>query len=101
MALRMLAAIHRQFGRFPEQVVLYVGYARLRMKGELRGPQLEYRCRMADIRELDGDRLIATGRVEDNVIAVLGRLRDERIAVRRILGRNRSLWTRTAGGGVR
>jgi hypothetical protein len=90
MALRMLeyaAAIHRQYGRFPEQVVLYVGHARLRMKGELRGLCLDFRCRMIDIRELDGDRLIATGRVEDNVIAVLGRLSDERIAVQRVLGR--------------
>ncbi len=90
MALRMLeyaAAIHRQFGRFPEQVVLYVGYDKLRMSGELRGPCLDFHCRMIDIREMDGDRLIATRRLEDNVIAVLGRLSDERIAVRRILRR--------------
>jgi len=40
MALRMLeyaAAIRRQFGHFPEQVVVYVGQAKLRMNGELQG----------------------------------------------------------------
>jgi predicted transposase YdaD len=90
MALRMLEyalAIHRQFGRFPEQVVLYVGAARLRMKGAIQGPQLEFRCRIADIRELDGERLIASRNVEDNVVAVLARLSNERDAVRRILQR--------------
>lgn len=40
---------------------------------------------MLDIRILDGDDLIASKHVEDNVIAVLARLRDEREAVRRIL----------------
>src|ERR1700735_5567838 len=57
MALRMLeyaAAIHRQFGRFPQQVVLYVGEAPLRMKNRIAGPHLEFVCRMVDIRSLDG-----------------------------------------------
>ena len=40
-----------------------------------------------DIRELDGERLLESARLEDNVIAVLARLRDSRAAVRRILGR--------------
>jgi hypothetical protein len=90
MPLRMLeyaTSIYRQFGRFPEQVVLYVGAAQLRMNGELAGSGVQFRCRMVDIRELDGDRLIAGGRLEDNVIAVLMRLGDESDAVRRILKR--------------
>jgi hypothetical protein len=88
MALRMLeyaTAIQRQFGRFPHQVVLYVGGAPLRMSGKIAGPRLEFSCRMVDIRELDGEALIASDRVEDNVIAVLTKLRDERGAVKRIL----------------
>lgn len=90
MALRMLeygAAIYRRFGRFPEQVVLYVGRPDLRMKGELKGPNLDFRCRITDIRELDGEPLIASGSLEDNVIAVLTTLRNERMAVRKILRR--------------
>ena len=90
MPLRMLeyaAAIFRQFGRFPEQIVLYVGAAKLRMRGRLSGGNLQFRCRMVDIRELDAERLIAGGRIEDNVLAVLLRLGDEGEAVRRILKR--------------
>jgi len=88
MALRMLeyaAAIHRQFGRFPEQMVLYVGEAPLKMKSQLAGPRLEFACRIVDIRSLDGEALIASGRVEDNVIAVLARLGNAREAVKQIL----------------
>lgn len=53
MALRMLeyaVAIHRQFRRFPQQVLLYVGQAPLRMKRDVAGPQLTFSCKMADIR---------------------------------------------------
>jgi len=88
MVLRMLeyaVAIHRQFRRFPEQVVLYVGERPLRMARRIAGPQLEFGCRMVDIRSLDGEALIGSSRVEDNVIAILARLGDKREAVRRIL----------------
>ena len=90
MAGRMLeyaAAIYLQFGQIPRQMVLYVGSRKLRMKGELAGPQWTFQCRMVDIRQLDGDQLIAGGQVEDNVVAVLTSLRDERMAIRRILQR--------------
>lgn len=88
MALRMLeysAAIYRRFGRFPEQLVLYVGEAPLRMKSRIAVPHLQFVCRMVDIRSLDGERLIGSRRIGDNVIAVLARLRNERDAVKRIL----------------
>jgi predicted transposase YdaD len=88
MALRMLeyaTAIHRQFGRFPHQMVLYVGRAPLRMPGKVAGPHLEFTCKMVDIRELDSEPLLMSSRVEDNVIAVLARLSDQREAVKRIL----------------
>ena len=88
MALRMLeyaTAIHRQFGRLPRQLVLYVGAARLRMGAQIRGEHLNYRCRIVDLRSLDAEPLIASRRVEDNVISILARLGDERESVRRIL----------------
>jgi hypothetical protein len=64
-------AIYGQFGRFPQQVVLYVGRPPLRMPDKVTGPRLEYSCKMADIRELDAEPLITSSCVEDNVIAVL------------------------------
>jgi predicted transposase YdaD len=90
MALRMLeysTAIRRHFRQFPEQVVLYVGNPPLRMDGGLEGPGLRYQCRFFDIRDLDASTLLASRNLEDNVLAVLGRLGDELPAVRRILAR--------------
>jgi hypothetical protein len=46
-----------------------------------------FRYRLLDIRELDGDRLLESGEVGDNVIAILAGLRDHESAVRRIMAR--------------
>jgi hypothetical protein len=90
MAVRMAEyclRVYRKFGRFPRQVVLYVGEDRLRMESELTGPDISFRFRILDIRDLDGERLPASDRVGDNVIAVLARLRDQREAVQQIIER--------------
>jgi predicted transposase YdaD len=94
MPLRMAEyclGVFRLFGKFPRQVLLYVGEPPLRMESELRGPDVWFRYRVIDIRELDGDRLIESGEVGDNVIAILARLRDHREAVRKIVGKIASL----------
>src|SRR2546426_4034897 len=57
------------------------------MESELRGPDVWFRYRAIDIRDLDGDRLLESEQVGDNVIAILARLRDHRDAVRRIVER--------------
>lgn len=90
MVLRMAEyalAICRRFDRFPAQIVLYVGKAPLRMPAGIDGPHLKYHCRFADIRELDGEKLLGSDRLSDNIIAILARLEDERGAVRRVLER--------------
>ncbi|HVW83075.1 MAG TPA: hypothetical protein VHB50_00260, partial [Bryobacteraceae bacterium] len=90
MAIRMAEyalMIFRGFRRFPEQVVLYVGEPPLRMEDRIAGTRVSFACRMVDIRELDGERLLESPRLEDNVIAILAKLNDQRSAVRRILGR--------------
>jgi len=46
-----------------------------------------FRYRVFDIRELDGERLLESEDVGDNVIAILARLRDHKDAVRRIVER--------------
>jgi hypothetical protein len=61
MPLRMAdycLGVLRIFGKFPGQVLLYVGEAPLAMESELRGPGVLFRYHMIDIRELDGDRLL-------------------------------------------
>ena len=96
MPLRMAEyclGVFRLFGRFPQQVVLYVGEPQLRMASELRGPGVLFEYRLIDIRTLDGDRLLESEDVGDNVIAILARLRDDRDAVRKIVERIAGLAT--------
>jgi hypothetical protein len=90
MPLRMAEyclSVFRLFGKFPRQVLLYVGEAPFRMESELRGTDVWFRYRSVDIRDLDGDRLLESEEVGDNVIAILTRLRDHKAAVRRIVER--------------
>jgi predicted GNAT family N-acyltransferase len=90
MPLRMAEyclAVYRLFGKLPRRVLLYVGQAPLRMESEIRGPDLFFRYRAIDIRNLDGDHLLESEETGDNVIAILARLRDHEAAIRKILGR--------------
>lgn len=79
--------VYRLFGKFPRQIVLYVGEAPLRMAPRLEGPDVSFRYRVVDIRELDGERLLASEQVGDNVIAILTRLRDREGAIHEIVRR--------------
>jgi hypothetical protein len=63
-----------------------VGEAPLRMKGGLSGPSFSFGCRIVDIRDLDGGRLLASAQIADNLIAVLTKVHDQRATVN-ILGR--------------
>lgn len=88
MPLRMAEyalAIHRKFGRFPRQLVLYVGQKPLTMSSSLEAPNVFFRCRIADIRELDAEILLASDRLEDNLAAILAGGMDEREVTRHIL----------------
>ena len=95
MALRMAEyalAIYRQFGQFPRQLVLYVGEAPMRMEAVLGGPaagnpKFAFRFELFDFRDLDGEVLLASAGIENNLLAVLARLGNQRAVVRRILGK--------------
>jgi hypothetical protein len=89
-ALRMaeyLFAIRRRYGRLPRQIVLYVGEKPLRMKNAIDSPDLSFRFRLVDIKDLDGEALLAGKNLSDNIIAVLTKLGGEPGTVRRILRR--------------
>jgi hypothetical protein len=75
--------IWKALRKWPQQIVLYVGYEPMRMAEEFRG----YRYRIIDVSLIDAEPLLASDRLEDNVIAVLFRLSDQRAALRRILER--------------
>jgi len=90
MPLRMAEyclRVFRLFGQFPRQILLYVGEAPLRMASELRGAHVWFEYRTVDMRDLDGDRLLESDDVGDNVIAILARLRDHKDAVRKIVAK--------------
>jgi predicted transposase YdaD len=90
MSLRMAEyclRVLRLFGKFPRQVLVYVDQAPLKMEAELNGPGLRYSYRLVDIRELDGERLLESPVIGDNIVAVLARLRDPRAAIRRVVER--------------
>jgi hypothetical protein len=57
------------------------------MEAELNGPALRYSYHLVDIRELDGEKLLESPSVGDNIVAILARLRDPRAAVRRVVER--------------
>jgi predicted transposase YdaD len=82
-----LFGIGLRYGRLPRQVVLYVGEALLRMKDRVEGPDVSVRFHLVDIHDVDGERLLASANMGDNVLAVLTRLGEEPRAVRRILER--------------
>ena len=77
----------RLTGKFPRQLVLYVGEAPMNMPAELRGDDILIRYRLIDIRELDGEQLLASEDLGDNLIAILTRLRDHKEAIRLIVAR--------------
>jgi hypothetical protein len=57
------------------------------MPNEIAGPGGTFHFGMVDIRDLDGEQLLASENIGDNVIAILTRLGSEPNAVRRILTR--------------
>jgi hypothetical protein len=90
MALRMAEyclRVYRLFDRFPRQILLYVGNSPLRMETELNASKLAFGYEAVDIRDFDGERLLDSGFIGDNVIAILTRVRDRRLAIQRILSR--------------
>jgi hypothetical protein len=66
MPLRMAEyclRVRRNFRKFPQQILVYLGNVPLTMGNELKGPKLSYSYRIVDIRDLDGERLLASPEV--------------------------------------
>ena len=79
--------IYRLHEIFPDQYVLYVGNAEMRMPSELAGPNFHCRYKIIDVRDLDEEELLESPFDGDNIIAILTRHRDRRETIRRILER--------------
>jgi hypothetical protein len=70
--------VYRQLERFPHQIVIFVGEDPLRMKDELVAPAMSHRYQLIDIRTLDAVALLGSAELDDNMLAILGRVVDER-----------------------
>ncbi len=82
------ALVLREYDRAPVQIVFWLGPGKVGIGGGLSDPPaLEYRYRVIDVREIDGDWLLENGDVEESIFAILCKLKDQREAVTRILER--------------
>lgn len=79
------------YGVFPRQLLVYLGNAPLRMNDRLAAPRMSFGYDIVDIRDLDGDRLLNSSQVGDNMVALLTRLRDHQAAIRQIVAKVRLL----------
>jgi predicted transposase YdaD len=90
IAWRMLeyySLICRHDDRPLQQQVLYVGSADNTLAAGLQRDRLRYEYDVIDMREIDGELLLRSPSIEDNILALLCRLTDERDAVRALLAR--------------
>lgn len=76
-----------QYGEHLEQVVLYLGKERLRMTSLIDTPTMQFKFRLIDIGDLDGDELAESGDLGDVLVAILARVRSRKAAIRRALDR--------------
>lgn len=58
-------------GKLPRQFVIYIGKVPVAMETQLAGPDFLCRYTVVDLRELDGEKLLASPSLADNVIAIL------------------------------
>jgi predicted transposase YdaD len=77
--------VYRLHRRFPQQYVLYVGEAEMRMPTELVGPDFQFRYKIIDIRTVEEEDLLKSPFAADSIMAILTRHRDRRETIRRIL----------------
>lgn len=80
-------AIKNKCKRYPRQLVLYVGDRPPKMATEIDIPDLSFRYHLVDIKDLDGEDLLRSRDLGDNVSAILTRLGNQPGTVRRIVRR--------------
>ena len=72
--------LHRRFDQHVEQVVLYVGQERLSRAGaQFKTQAMQFQFRLLDIRDFDGEPLLASADLTDNMLALLTQTDRERV----------------------
>jgi predicted transposase YdaD len=83
--LEYLVIVTRIHGRVPKQILLYVGRRPLHMASQFQWAGGVARFTLIDIREIDGEPLLASPEPSDNVLGILARLENHRAALRGII----------------
>lgn len=83
--LEYYAIIAQQLEGPIRQTVLYVGDPPLNMTAQIEHPQLHFRYTVIDIRTLSCEQLLESEALGDNLLALLGKLENRQLAVRRVL----------------
>src|SRR5258708_37630870 len=90
MAKRMLdyyLLLWKRYGVVPVQQLIYVGKRPLAMSTEILHDNLTFRSPIIDMRVLDSEVFLRSPAIEGTLLAILCRLTDKKVAVRRILAR--------------
>jgi len=91
------AEIYQASGRHPHQALVYVGREKLRMSGHFKSPTLNFRFRVVDLHELNGERFLDSDEAGDQILALLMRLKNPTGAIRRVLATIATLDARARG----
>jgi len=74
--------LHRLFGEHVRQVVLYIGEAPLSMLPHFLTPAMRFQYELVDVRQFDGEALLASGDLGDAMLALLTGVDKERVGSR-------------------
>lgn len=85
--LRYWERLYVKYDRAPVQIVLWVGKGKVAVESGLRARGLHFRYRVLDLKSVDTTRLLRSRLVDENLLGLLGDVRNRRLSVRRVLHR--------------
>jgi predicted transposase YdaD len=85
--LEYCGLISQRYQQVPFQIVLYVGASPARFETEISTTDLKYCYHLIDIKELDCTTLLESQSLSDNLLALLGRLKNKELAVQQVMYR--------------
>lgn len=74
--------LYRRLGEHVRQIVLYVGQDPMTMARDLATPVMRFEYELVDVRELDGEALLASGDLGDAMLALLAGADEDRVGQR-------------------
>lgn len=92
--LEYCGLISQRYQQVPLQIVLYVGANQARFETEINTTDLKYCYHLIDIKELDCTALLESQSLSDNLLALLGKLKNKETAMQQVMFRIAQLPTK-------